>query len=775
VAEALLVWKGLVAVEVDLDRRISFGPHFSVHVVDNSQVLLLSEQRSFRLSGKLYVAMVPHLDGTRTGAEIVDAFAGRASKEQLHLALNNLLKKNYASYVDADAPADRQAFWAELGLVPADAERNLARFSIAVRTARGDGAATEAARLLRRAAVETGIRLAPEKAADLTVMCVQDYLHRDLEAMNRRMRKAKRSWMLLKAGGSAPLFGPLFHPDAAPCWACLTNRMMENRPGDRLVASAVRSVRPARAYSRATLGFAVNFAAIELARALAQGEFSALDRKIISLDLKNRGHREHMVRLDPNCRVCGELYDPKAVLERAMAPLEIRSRPVLAQVDGGWRISSAADVVKRLGRYVSPITGIIAELEDVSPRDGLPVFKAMQTNPVHTNPRENRLIGRPGAAAGKGMGEAQAKASCLAEAMERYLCGFTGHEPRRRASWATLGKAAPHPYSFLNYSERQFDSRDAWNKNHSGFNWVGERFDEAREIEWTPAWSLTHGERRWLPTRACYFNYVDTEAQGESGENVFCVADSNGCASGSTLEEAILQGFLELVERDACALWWYNQVRRPAFDLDASEDPFVRRVRAFCTSQGRGLHVLDLTNDLGIPVAIALSYKEGDGKSIILGLGAHLDADLAVSRALAEMNQMLTLENEVTKVDGVEKAGGDEAVMLDWLTNKSLDSEPYCVPDGTVRPDAYARPRIHDLKDAVDHCTRVVSEKGFEMIVLDHSRPEIEFAAARVVVPGMRHFWARFREGRLYQAPVGLGWLDKPRAEEDLNPTPFFL
>ncbi len=61
------------------------------------------------------------------------------------------------------------------------------------------------------------------------------------------------------------------------------------------------------------------------------------------------------------------------------------------------------------------------------------------------------------------------------------------------------------------------------------------------------------------------------------------------------------------------------------------------------------------------------------------------------------------------------------------------------------------------------------------MIALDLSRPEIEFATARVVVPGLRHFWARLREGRLYQAPVDLGWLPRPLQEAELNPIPFFL
>ena len=46
---------------------------------------------------------------------------------------------------------------------------------------------------------------------------------------------------------------------------------------------------------------------------------------------------------------------------------------------------------------------------------------------------------------------------------------------------------------------------------------------------------------------------------------------------------------------------------------------------------------------------------------------------------------------------------------------------------------------------------------------------------AKVIVPGLRHFWKRFAPGRLYDVPVALGWLSEPRPEADLNPVPMFL
>ena len=56
-------------------------------------------------------------------------------------------------------------------------------------------------------------------------------------------------------------------------------------------------------------------------------------------------------------------------------------------------------------------------------------------------------------------------------------------------------------------------------------------------------------------------------------------ADSNGCAAGNTIEEAIVQGFLELVERDSYAIWWYNRLQRAELDLSACDNSYVRDLR----------------------------------------------------------------------------------------------------------------------------------------------------------------------------------------------------
>src|SRR5262249_16463979 len=93
-------------------------------------------------------------------------------------------------------------------------------------------------------------------------------------------------------------------------------------------------------------------------------------------------------------------------------------------------------------------------------------------------------------------------------------------------------------------------------------------------IDWTPAWSLDSDESRLVPLAYCY-----AETPTDSGR-VFCDHNPNGTASGNCLEEAILHGFLELVERDAAAIWWYNELPQPAVALAAFGDPFFDRLVA---------------------------------------------------------------------------------------------------------------------------------------------------------------------------------------------------
>ena len=182
---------------------------------------------------------------------------------------------------------------------------------------------------------------------------------------------------------------------------------------------------------------------------------------------------------------------------------------------------------------------------------------------------------------------------------------------------------------------------------------------------------------------------------------------------------------------------------------------------------------MDLTHDLNIPVVAALSARnDGPHEDIIYGFGCHPDPNVAARRALTELNQSL---------EAVPSANGDarqQAYLgiedaVHWWTEIRRADTPYLVPDpgcGIVGADDLPGFREDDLATLVQKCVGRLAVKDIEVLVLDQSRPDIDFSVVRVIAPGLRHFWARFGPGRLYDVPVALGWRDVPSTEQDLNP-----
>jgi ribosomal protein S12 methylthiotransferase accessory factor len=250
---------------------------------------------------------------------------------------------------------------------------------------------------------------------------------------------------------------------------------------------------------------------------------------------------------------------------------------------------------------------------------------------------------------------------------------------------------------------------------------------------------------------------------------------SNGNASGNNLEEAVLQGFCELVERDAVALWWYNRLRKPRVALESFEEPYLLNLMHYYRTLGREAWALDITSDLGIPVFVAACRLcAGPEERILFGLGCHLDARVALQRAFAELNQMLAMGQQ-----GEDPSVAiEDAETLSWFKNATLGNQHYLAPDETAaskRFEDYPSLSTGDLLEDIHLCRRIVEERGMEMLVLDQTRPEIQMPVVKVIVPGLRHFWARFATGRLYDVPVEMGWQERALTEEELNPIPVFV
>lgn len=739
---------------------VGFKRHLSTAVVPGDAVYVLSEDGAAALTGPHLESLVPLLDGTRDLAAVRRELPGDVPPEQAAGVLARLAETHVVGLRSpAGSPADPAAlaYWDALGAEGDAATAAVARGRVAL-----DGA-DHAAEALRAAGL-TIVEHAAE--ADLSIVLRPDYLAADLSEVDARQRAAGRPWLLAKTTGARLWIGPFFTPGDGPCWHCLAARLWGNRPAEAHVRDALGLPgpvpRPDAAVAPLT-AVALNLVALEAVKWLA-GRRNPGQRALWTFDSSDLTGERHEIRVRPQCASCG---NPDLVRERARRPVRFASRAKSDTAGGGHRAVPPEQVLETYRHLVSPLTGVVKELRR-DPR-GPALFASYRSGP-------NIALGRRGADrlrtalrsqnGGKGVTPVQAEVGALCEALERHSGHFDGDEERVRGSFRSLGDAAVHPGTCQLFHERQYPGRARENAAHGPFQFVCDPFDDDAERDWTPVWSLTRGEHRLFPTALLYFG-----VPAEPGP-VSVFADSNGNAAGSTLEDAALQGMLEVVERDAVALWWYNRTRRPGVDLEAFGDPWIGELREAYAGLGREVWALDVTSDLGVPVFAALS-RCGDGphERIMLGFGAHLDPAVALRRALTELNQMMP-----AVLDGWD--GGDDPDAARWLREAAVADHPYLVPDPARPP---VGPRDHAYAYAPDLLAdlRLVQGKlehaGLEVFVLDQTRPDIGLPVVKVLVPGMRGLWARFAPGRLYDVPVRLGRLTEPHGYDDLNPFPIFL
>lgn len=755
-----------------VDQQVGFRRHLRAEIVPGEATYLFSERGVTAVSGPYVEALAPLLDGTRNLQTLLRDMPPGLTPEEVGYLLDRLYDAGLVAArpsVPAGADEASLAYWDASGIDPLVASTSVADARLALLIAGDPNAAvvTQAAAALRGA----GLALVEEaEAADLSVVLCTDYLDPALAGIDAAHRATGRPWLLAKPVGATAWIGPVFRPPGSACWHCMAVRLAGHRQAEGYVQLALGHQGPAQRPSVSLPPLAatvMHMVALEAIKWLAGYRYPGQDC-VWTLDSFGLESRHHELRQRPQCAECG---DPSLVRAGARRPLALAPRRKACYTGGGHRSQPPEQVLASYRHLISPVTGVIKEIC----RDGRgpSFFNSFRSGPnIAVGARSLRSLTSALRIdnGGKGMTALDAEVGALCEALERHCGNFHGDEERVRGSLSELGEQAVHPNDCQLFHERQYPGREAWNQGHSPFQHVPEPLDPDAVLDWTPVWSLTQRRHRLLPTNLLYFG-----APGESGQR-YVRADSNGNAAGSSLEDAVLQGLLEVVERDAVALWWYNRTRAPEVDLAAFADSWIDELREVYSRIGREVWVLDVTSDLGIPTMVALSrLTSGPTEAIMFGFGAHLDPVVALRRALTEMNQLVPAVVEAD-LDGFDFDDDPDAAR--WLRHATLANQPYLAPDPSVPargPADYGYQQHPDLEQDVLLIQSRLEGLGLELLVLDQTRPDIELPVVKVVVPGMRHFWARFAPGRLYDVPVKLGRLARPTPYEELNPIPLFV
>jgi ribosomal protein S12 methylthiotransferase accessory factor len=245
-----------------------------------------------------------------------------------------------------------------------------------------------------------------------------------------------------------------------------------------------------------------------------------------------------------------------------------------------------------------------------------------------------------------------------------------------------------------------------------------------RAIDWMPVRRLTDGAASWYPADLCL--------RRAARDFVPPMKLSTGCAAGVTREAATLRGLLELIERDAVALWWRGGRRGRSMPVAGETAALLGRVRA--GQAGRETTLLDITSDLGVPVVAAFSTRP-DGFGFAIGTAARVDFAEAARSAIFEMCQSeLSLHVIAAKQREAGQAGLNESDLRQLARESVLDRNGCLL---LRADDGAAAPRVVS-GETVDAMVRRLAERGVVAWSVDLTRPAFGVPVVRVIAPGLQ-------------------------------------
>jgi ribosomal protein S12 methylthiotransferase accessory factor len=256
--------------------------------------------------------------------------------------------------------------------------------------------------------------------------------------------------------------------------------------------------------------------------------------------------------------------------------------------------------------------------------------------------------------------------------------------------------------------------------------------------------SLTGEADALLPLALCYRNSRD------AGENL---VSRLGCAAARTFEDACLSAILELIERDAAALWWLGGRPPRAVSAEVVASSGLAELTAMLRGgeTRRRTCLFDITTDLGVPCAAAWS-TDPEGGDFACGLAARPDLGEAACAAMLELCQMEVAHHLVREK---LRHGGDQALTPVDRRHKARFETIHpeaCGPLFTARPPARYECPSEFGHSPLDRVVRRLRERGVACFSLDLTRPEIGIPCARAFAPQLQPLPAAWTTARMRAA-----------------------
>jgi ribosomal protein S12 methylthiotransferase accessory factor len=426
--------------------------------------------------------------------------------------------------------------------------------------------------------------------------------------------------------------------------------------------------------------------------------------------------------------------------------------------------------VSGLAALVSPYVGVLRSLDE------LLVGTADARLPVYTcDPAlDDRLLGAPlavGGVCGIGLDRDAAIGAALGEAAERYSLSFLPEERvvRRRAR-ELAGSVDPARFGLFCAADLA----------RPGFPFA--RFDADTVVPWIDGWHVGTGELAWLPSELVAL--ADPVASGGARIGY---ATSSGAACAPTVDEAVVRGLFELLERDAFMLLWAGRVSLPL--LDVSRQPeLVELDRRYFAPSGLRSAAVDLSAVHGVPSVLGVVRAPGSEPAVLgVGAGTATTIERAWWKALSEAFAARAAACRLALLgrgDGLADDGSDVTTFDDHIVFYARERRAVRTSFLDASPERRDVREIGPLSGdaaevAATLCDRVAAA-GSSAYAVELTAPDVAELGVHVVktlapelcMLDVPH-GARFRGNpRLRTAAYALGLAARPLDLAELNPDP---
>ena len=356
----------------------------------------------------------------------------------------------------------------------------------------------------------------------------------------------------------------------------------------------------------------------------------------------------------------------------------------------------------------------LTEITDLD-RVKIPVFSAI---------RPTAQSGGVSVYAGKGATVEQAKASAMMEGFERYSA-----ERQDKDSERTFVDTYNNIKKGLSNVDNALDPKDLLLPKNYG----NENVENSR-LEWIEAEDIISEESIYVPSNAVFHPYIPTREVSPSPIAIF-KGNTNGLASGNIIEESVLHGIFEVVERDAWSIFELTKRNKKEISQDTIENDTINELLEKFHNQGIDIKLMDITADLKI-TTVAASADDTvlkDPALLTLGVGTHLNPEVAVIRALTEVAQ-----SRATQIHGTR----EDTIRADFMRKsgyehmKKINRHYFQKEEETINLGDIEDKSSHSIKRDIETSIEEVRKAGFNQILYtDLTREEIGINVARVIIP----------------------------------------